>query len=58
MVFVTRWILIRRFVTSYETKDRALAGAVSTYEPDMLARIHLQSGTAQHVLNAIGFMNI
>src|ERR1700754_4633061 len=33
---------IRRFITSDETKDRALTGAIAAYEPNVLTRIHLQ----------------
>jgi hypothetical protein len=33
---------IRCFFTSDETKDRALAGAVSTNEPNVFAGVHLE----------------
>lgn len=49
---------IRRLITSDETKDRALAGAVSTDESDVFARIHLQGTTTQHVLDAVRFVNV
>ena len=41
---------------SDETKDRALARAVSTYESDVFTGIDLQGRAAQHVLNTIGLM--
>jgi hypothetical protein len=47
---------IRRFVTSDEPKDRTLARAVSTYQPDVFPGIDLQGRASQHVVNAIGFM--
>ncbi|HET9479914.1 MAG TPA: hypothetical protein VFO72_11245, partial [Pyrinomonadaceae bacterium] len=47
---------IRCLVTSDETKDRTLAGAVSTYKSDVFSRTDLQRRASQHVLNAIGFM--
>jgi hypothetical protein len=49
---------IRSFITSDETKDRTLARAVSADEPNMFAGIYLQSGTAQNILRAIGFINV
>jgi hypothetical protein len=49
---------IRCLITSDETKDRALAGAVSAYQSDVFARIHLQRRAAQDVLNAVRLMNI
>jgi hypothetical protein len=48
---------IRRLVTSDETEDRTLAGAVSTYKSDVLSRIDLQRRASQHVLSAVGLMN-
>ena len=47
---------IRRLVTSDETKDRALACAVSTYKSNVFTRIDLQGRASQHVLNPIGLM--
>jgi hypothetical protein len=49
---------IRGFITSDETKDRALTGAVATYQPNVIARIHLQRRATQDVLDAVRFMNI
>jgi hypothetical protein len=47
---------IRRLITSDETKDRALAGAVPTYKSDVFSRVHLQRRASQHILNAVGLM--
>jgi hypothetical protein len=49
---------IRGFITSDETKDRALTGAIAAYQSNVLARIHLQRRAAQDVLNAVRFMNL
>ena len=48
---------IRSLITSDETEDRALAGAVSTYKSNVFSGVHLQRRASQHILNAIGFMN-
>jgi len=47
---------IRGLITSDETKDRALAGAVSTDESDVFSSIYLQRRASQHVLNSVGLM--
>ena len=47
---------IGRVFTSDQTEDRALAGAVSTYQSDVLTRIDLQGRASQHVLSAVGLM--
>jgi len=49
---------ICRFITSDETKDRALTGAVAAYKSDVLTRIDLQRCTSQDVLNAVRFVNL
>jgi hypothetical protein len=49
---------IRSFLGANEAKDGRLAGAVATYEPDVLAWIYLERGAAQHVLRTIGFVNV
>jgi hypothetical protein len=46
------------FITSYEPKDGRLAGAVATDKPHVLARINLQARATQHVLRAVGFVNV
>ena len=48
---------IRCLITSDETEDRALAGAVSTYKSDVFSGVHLQRGASQDILNAVGLMN-
>jgi hypothetical protein len=48
---------IRSVVTSHETENRALAGAVSADEPDVFTGVHLQGGAAQDVLSAVRLMN-
>jgi hypothetical protein len=49
---------IRGFITSDETKDRALAGAVAAYQANVLTRIYLKRRAAQDILNTVRFMNI
>jgi len=41
------------FITSDETKDRALTGAIAAYKTDVLAGIDLQRRASQDVLNAV-----
>lgn len=48
---------IRCLITSDETEDRTLAGAVSTYKSDVFSGIDLQGRASQHVLSAVGLMN-
>jgi hypothetical protein len=48
---------IRCLLTSDETKDRALSGAVSTNKSYVFSRIHLQRGASQDILNTVGLMN-
>ena len=48
---------IRRLITSVETEDCTLAGAVSTHESDVFSRVYLQRRASQHVLNTIGLIN-
>lgn len=48
---------IGRLVTSDESKDRALAGAIATHKSDVLAWIDLQRRAPQDILNAIRLMN-
>jgi hypothetical protein len=49
---------IRRFITSDETKDRALTGAIAAYKANVLAGIHLHGGAAQDILNAVRFVYV
>ena len=48
---------IRSLITSDETEDRALAGAVSTYKSNVFSGVHLQRRASQHILNAVRLMN-
>lgn len=48
---------IRGFVVSDETEDRALAGAVSPDQSNVLSGIDLQRRASQHVLSAVGLIN-
>ena len=49
---------ISSFISTYQTKDSTLAGSIPTYEADVFSSIYLERSTAQHVLHAVGFMNI
>src|SRR5437667_8315271 len=49
---------IRRGFIIDQPKDRRLAGAVSSDQSDMLARIDLQRCAAQNILRAVGFVYV
>jgi len=50
--------LIGRFLAINEAKDRCLAGAIATYEPDVLAGVYLERSTTQNILRAVRFVDI
>jgi hypothetical protein len=47
---------IRCLITSDKAKDRALSRSVSTYKSYVFARVHLQRGASQDILNTVGLM--
>jgi len=49
---------IGSLVTPDETKDRAFARSVSTYQADVFTRVHLQRCAAQDILNTVRFVNV
>jgi hypothetical protein len=49
---------IRSFFAGHQTKDSRFAGAVSPHKTDVLARVNLERSAAQHILRAIGFIDI
>ena len=48
---------IGRFLTTDQTKDRALAGAVSTDQSDVFSGIYLQRRATEDVPSSVGLMN-
>jgi hypothetical protein len=50
--------LVGRLFAVNQAKDGGLAGAVTSDQPNVLARINLQGGPTQDVLRSVRLMNI
>jgi hypothetical protein len=50
--------LVRFLLAHQQPKDCCLAGAVTAYESDVLARVYLESDTAKNLGAAVGFVDI
>ena len=49
---------VRRFFCAYQSKDCALAGAISSYKSDMFAGVDLQRGASEDVMSPIRLVYI